>query len=73
MDMVTLLLAAVAGVLLGRCDRVLEAQLPGGPQRLAISQGVDMGRPSQIGVLVGAGGVTVTGQAVKTMAGRLFL
>ena len=48
------------------------AQLPGGPQRLAISQGVDMGRPSQIGVLVGAGGVTVTGQAVKTMAGRLF-
>jgi trans-2,3-dihydro-3-hydroxyanthranilate isomerase len=49
------------------------AQLPGGPQRLAISQGVDMGRPSQIGVLVGAGGVTVTGQAVKTMAGRLFL
>jgi trans-2,3-dihydro-3-hydroxyanthranilate isomerase len=49
------------------------AQLPGGPQRLEISQGVDMGRPSQIGVLVGAGGVTVTGQAVKTMAGRLFL
>lgn len=49
------------------------AQLPGGPQRLAISQGVDMGRPSQIGVLVGAGGVTVKGQAVKTMAGRLFL
>ena len=49
------------------------ARLPGGPQRLAISQGVDMGRPSQIGVLVGAGGVTVTGQAVKTMAGRLFL
>lgn len=49
------------------------AQLPGGPQRLGISQGVDMGRPSQIGVLVGAGGVTVTGQAVKTMAGRLFL
>lgn len=49
------------------------AQLPGGPQRLEISQGVDMGRPSQIGVLVGAGGVTVTGQAVKTMVGRLFL
>ena len=49
------------------------AQLTQGPQRLAISQGVDMGRPSQIGVLVGAGGVTVTGQAVKTMAGRLFL
>lgn len=49
------------------------AQLPDGPQRLAISQGVDMGRPSQIGVSVVAGGVTVTGQAVKTMAGRLFL
>jgi trans-2,3-dihydro-3-hydroxyanthranilate isomerase len=49
------------------------ARLPDGPQRLAISQGVDMGRPSQIGVSVGAGGVTVTGQAVKTMAGRLFL
>ena len=49
------------------------AQLQQGPQRLEISQGVDMGRPSQIGVLVGAGGVTVTGQAVKTMAGRLFL
>ena len=49
------------------------AQLPDGPQRLEISQGVDMGRPSQIGVSVWAGGVTVTGQAVKTMAGRLFL
>lgn len=49
------------------------ASLPGGPQRLAISQGVDMGRPSRIGVAVGPGGVTVTGQAVKTMAGRLFL
>jgi trans-2,3-dihydro-3-hydroxyanthranilate isomerase len=49
------------------------AQLPDGPQRLEISQGVDMGRPSQIGVSVGAGGVTVTGQAVKTMAGRLLL
>jgi trans-2,3-dihydro-3-hydroxyanthranilate isomerase len=40
---------------------------------LEISQGVDMGRPSQIGVSVGVGGVTVTGQAIKTMAGRLFL
>lgn len=49
------------------------AQLPGGPQRLAISQGVDMGRPSQIGVTVGPDGVTVTGQAVQTMAGRLFV
>lgn len=49
------------------------ASLPGGPQRLEISQGVDMGRPSQIGVRVGPDGVTVSGRAVKTMAGRLFL
>lgn len=49
------------------------AHLPGGPQRLEISQGVDMGRPSQIAVSVGAEGVTVSGQAVKVMAGTLFL
>lgn len=51
----------------------LLASLPGGPQQLAIAQGDDMGRPSRIGVSVGAGGVTVSGQAVKTMAGRLYL
>lgn len=51
----------------------LLAQVPGGPQRLVIAQGDDMGRPSRIGVSVGAGGVTVSGQAVKTMAGRLYL
>ena len=51
----------------------LLAGLPGGPQRLAIAQGDDMGRPSRIGVCVGPAGVTVSGQAVKTMAGRLYL
>lgn len=51
----------------------LLTRLPGGPQRLAIAQGDDMGRPSRIGVSVGAAGVTVSGQAVKVMAGRLYL
>ncbi len=49
------------------------AGLPGGPERLAISQGVDMGRPSQIAVSTGPKGVTVAGQAVKVMAGTLYL
>ena len=49
------------------------ASLPDGPRRLTISQGVDMGRPSRILVEVGAAGVTVRGQAVKVMAGTLFL
>lgn len=49
------------------------ARLPGGPQALSISQGVDMGRPSRISVSVGPAGVTVAGQAVRTMAGTLFL
>lgn len=49
------------------------ASLPGGPTRLAISQGVDMGRPSQIAVSTGPDGVTVAGQAVKVMAGTLYL
>lgn len=49
------------------------ASLPGGPKRLILSQGVDMGRPSRIAVSVGAKGVTVTGQAVKVMAGTLYL
>lgn len=51
----------------------LLAQLPGGPQELAIAQGDDMGRPSRISARVGAGGVTIAGQAVQTMAGRLLL
>lgn len=49
------------------------ASLPGGQKRLILSQGVDMGRPSRIAVSVGAKGVTVTGQAVKVMAGTLYL
>lgn len=51
----------------------LLASLPGGPQRLAITQGQDMGRLSQIAVSVGPDGVTVRGQAVKVMAGTLYL
>ena len=51
----------------------LLASLPGGPQRLAITQGEDMGRLSKIAVSVGPKGVTVRGQAVKVMAGTLFL
>lgn len=49
------------------------ASLPGGPRRLAIAQGDDMGRPSRIAVSVGPSGVTVAGQAVKVMAGTLYL
>jgi trans-2,3-dihydro-3-hydroxyanthranilate isomerase len=49
------------------------AGLPGGPERLAITQGVDMGRPSQIAVSTGPKGVTVAGQAVKVMAGTLYV
>lgn len=45
----------------------------GGPARLDISQGVDMGRPSRIAVSVGPAGVTVGGQAVKLMDGTLYL
>jgi predicted PhzF superfamily epimerase YddE/YHI9 len=51
----------------------LLASLPGGPQRLAITQGQDMGRLSKIAVSVGPDGVTVRGQAVKVMAGTLYL
>lgn len=51
----------------------LLATLPGGPRAIEVSQGVDMGRPSRISVSVGANGVTVRGQAVKVMSGRLWL
>jgi len=51
----------------------LLASLPAGPQRLSICQGDDMGRPSRIAVSVGPNGVTVRGQAVKVMAGTLFI
>jgi trans-2,3-dihydro-3-hydroxyanthranilate isomerase len=49
------------------------AHLPDGPQALTIAQGDDMGRSSRISASVSAAGVTVAGQAVKTMAGQLFL
>ena len=51
----------------------LLASLTGGPQALAITQGQDMGRLSHIAVSVGPEGVTVRGQAVKVMAGTLYL
>lgn len=51
----------------------LLAALPGGPTVLDIRQGEDMGRPSRIATSVGPGGVTVRGQAVQVMAGRLIL
>ena len=51
----------------------LLAAMPGGPQKLRIAQGEDMGRPSQILTEVDSRGVTVRGQAVKVMAGQLFL
>lgn len=51
----------------------LLASLPGGPSGLAIAQGDDMGRPSRITTETGPKGVTVRGQAVKVMQGRLCL
>lgn len=51
----------------------LLAALPGGPANLSIRQGEDMGRPSRIATSVGPKGVTVRGQAVQVMAGRLIL
>lgn len=51
----------------------LLASLQGGPRQLKITQGEDMGRLSQISVSVGPQGVTVAGQAVKVMAGTLYL
>jgi trans-2,3-dihydro-3-hydroxyanthranilate isomerase len=49
------------------------AGLPGGPTALDIRQGEDMGRTSRIATSVGPEGVTVRGQAVQVMAGRLIL
>lgn len=51
----------------------LLASLPGGPAGLTIAQGDDMGRPSRIVTETGPKGVTVRGQAVKVMQGRLCL
>jgi trans-2,3-dihydro-3-hydroxyanthranilate isomerase len=51
----------------------LLADLEQAPITLDIAQGVEMGRPSRIGVAAGPGGVTVSGSAVKVMEGRLIL
>lgn len=51
----------------------LLADLEGAPVTLDIAQGVEMGRPSRIGVTAGPGGVSVTGSAVRIMEGRLLL
>ncbi|GGD33594.1 PhzF family phenazine biosynthesis protein [Sinisalibacter lacisalsi] len=50
----------------------LLADRRGGPVALTVHQGDDMGRPSVIEVEAGPGGVTVAGQAVRVMEGRLL-
>jgi trans-2,3-dihydro-3-hydroxyanthranilate isomerase len=47
--------------------------LGGKPVALDIAQGVEMGRPSRIGVEAGPEGVAVTGSACQVMDGRLIL
>jgi trans-2,3-dihydro-3-hydroxyanthranilate isomerase len=49
------------------------AALEGRPVTLDIAQGVEMGRPSRIGVEAGPEGVAVSGAARKVMEGRLTL
>lgn len=49
------------------------ASLSGAPVALTVLQGEDMGRPSRIGLQARGGIVTITGQAVKTMQGKLTL
>lgn len=50
------------------------AAAEGAPLTLDIAQGVEMGRPSRIGAAVaGDGAVTISGQAVRVMEGRLLL
>ena len=51
----------------------LLAEREGGPVDLDITQGVEMGRPSRIGVTAGPDGLTVSGSARKVMEGRLTL
>ena len=51
----------------------LLADLRGRPLSLDIAQGVEMGRPSRIGVEAGPEGVAVSGSACKVMEGRLVL
>ena len=47
--------------------------LRGTPQELRVHQGDDMGRPSRIGLSVDAAGVTVSGAAVRVMAGEFLV
>ena len=49
------------------------AQLQGSDVSLVITQGEDMGRLSHIRAQTGPDGVTIAGQAVQTMEGRLVL
>lgn len=49
------------------------ADLDDGDMSLDIAQGVEMGRPSRIGVAVSGGAVTISGRAVRMMEGRLTL
>ncbi len=51
----------------------LLAKIEGRDLELTIRQGVEMGRPSEIAVSVNASGVTVSGQARRTMEGKLLL
>jgi trans-2,3-dihydro-3-hydroxyanthranilate isomerase len=55
--------AAALGALLAEAD--------GAPVTLDIAQGVEMGRPSRIGIEADGQGVTVSGAARRTMEGRL--
>lgn len=57
--------AAALGALLSELERA--------PLVLDIAQGVEMGRPSRIGVAAGPEGVTVSGSAVRVMEGKLIL
>lgn len=47
------------------------ADADGGPGQFAITQGVEMGRPSRIEVAVADGAITVAGQTVEVMRGTL--
>jgi trans-2,3-dihydro-3-hydroxyanthranilate isomerase len=51
----------------------LLAQIEGAPVTLDITQGIEMGRPSRIGVTAGPEGVAVSGSARKVMEGLLIL
>lgn len=58
--------SGAAGALLARCG-----VRPKDGAAFRLAQGVDMGRPSEILVSVGADGVTIGGRCVPVMAGRI--